>query len=78
MSLSLRIFLSFWLAMLLLAGSFLLLQRYYGGEAVDRAEAVLRAKAEAAAVLWREGGRTALRDWLRSRPDNRRVALPPG
>lgn len=75
MSLSLRIFLSFWLAMLLLAGSFLLLQRYYGGEAVDRAEAVLRVKAEAAAVLWREGGRTALRDWLRSRPDNRRVAL---
>ncbi|MEJ2591507.1 MAG: ATP-binding protein [Candidatus Thiodiazotropha sp.] len=75
MSLSLRIFLSFWLAMLLLTGSFLLLQRYYGGEAVDRTEAVLRAKAEAAAVLWREGGRQALREWLRIKPDNRRVAL---
>jgi two-component system sensor histidine kinase CpxA len=75
MSLLLRIFLSFWLAMLLLAGSFFVLQRFYGGEIVERAEAVLQAKAEAGAVIWREGGELALRRWLNQRPGNRRLAL---
>lgn len=75
MSLLLRIFLSFWLAMLLLAGSFFLLQRYYGGEVVDQAQAVLQAQAEAAAVLWRGGGVTALREWLSREPGRRRLAL---
>ena len=51
MSFTLRIFLSFWLAMLLLAGSFVLLQRFYGGEVVEQSQAILRAKAEAAAVV---------------------------
>jgi signal transduction histidine kinase len=75
MSLTLRIFLSFWLAMLLLAGSFILLQRLYGGEMVEQSQAILRAKAEAAAVLWREGGEQALKRWLRINPDNRRLLL---
>ncbi len=75
MSLLLRIFLSFWLAMLLLAGSFFLLQRFYGGEIVERAEAVLQAKAEAAAEIWREGGEAALRRWLDRGPGNRRLVL---
>jgi two-component system sensor histidine kinase CpxA len=75
MSLLLRIFLSFWLAMLLLAGSFFLLQRYYGGEIVEQAQRVLRAQAEVAAVLWHEGGQVALRRWLNNQPDRRRIVL---
>ncbi|WP_241084876.1 ATP-binding protein [Candidatus Vondammii sp. HM_W22] len=75
MSLSLRIFLSFWLAMILLAGSFYLLQRFYGGELVERTEAVMLAKAEVAAVLWHEGGTRALKRWLRSDRANRRLVL---
>ncbi len=75
MSFTLRIFLSFWLAMLLLAGSFVLLQRFYGGEVVEQSQAILRAKAEAAAVLWHEGGEQALKRWLRINPDNRPLLL---
>ncbi|MEJ2455980.1 MAG: ATP-binding protein [Candidatus Thiodiazotropha sp.] len=75
MSLFLRIFLTFWLAMLLLAGSFFLLQRFYGGEVVEQTEALLKARAEAAAVLWQEGGLTALRGWLFRQPDHRRLGL---
>jgi signal transduction histidine kinase len=75
MSFTLRIFLSFWLAMLLLAGSFVLLQRFYGGEIVEQSQAILRAKAEAAAVLWHEGGEQALKRWLRINPDNRPLLL---
>lgn len=75
MSLLLRIFLSFWLAMLLLAGSFFVLQRFYGGEVVEHAEAVLQAKAEAAALVWSEGGELVLRRWLNKGPGNRRLIL---
>lgn len=75
MSLFLRIFLSFWLALLLLGGSFILLSRFYGGEVVERSEAVLQAKAEAAALLWREGGEKAVRRWLWLQPDNRSLVL---
>jgi len=75
MSLLLRIFLSFWLAMLLLVGSVFLLQRYYGGEIVDQTEAVLQAQAEAAAALWQEGGLTAITQWLVRQHENRRLML---
>jgi len=75
MSLLLRIFLSFWLAMLMLVGSVFLLQRYYGGEIVDQTEAVLQAQAEAAAVLWQEGGLTAITQWLAGQRENRRIML---
>lgn len=75
MSLHLRIFLSFWLAMLLLAGSFFVLQRIYGDELVEKADAVVQAKAEAASVLWQEGGLTAVQKWLEDTRDNRRHAL---
>lgn len=75
MSLLLRIFLSFWLAMLLLAGSFFILNHLNGGEVVEHAEAVLQAKAEAAAVIRREGGELALRRWLNKVPGNRRLVL---
>jgi signal transduction histidine kinase len=75
MSLLLRIFLSFWLAMLLLAASVFMLERFYGGEVVERAEAVLNAQAEAAAVLWHERGLSSLREWLNRQPDRRRLIL---
>lgn len=75
MSLFLRIFLSFWLAMLLLAGSFVLLQRLHGGEIVEQSQAILLAKAEAASVIWAEGGERALKRWLRINPDNSPLLL---
>jgi two-component system sensor histidine kinase CpxA len=74
-SLFLRIFLSFWLAMLLLAGSLVLLQRFYGGEVAEQVEKLLQARAEAAAVLWQEGGSSALRHWLQRQPERHRLAL---
>ncbi|MGD8912327.1 MAG: ATP-binding protein [Candidatus Thiodiazotropha sp.] len=75
MSLLLRIFLSFWLASLLLALSFFMIQRYYGGEVVEQTQAILNAQAETAAVLWRDGGIQALRHWLRRQPDRHRLVL---
>jgi two-component system sensor histidine kinase CpxA len=75
MSLLLRIFLSFWLASLLLALSFFLIQRFYGGEVVEQTQALLNAQAETASVLWREGGIHALRRWLRKQPDRHRLVL---
>jgi signal transduction histidine kinase len=75
MTLLLRIFLSFWLAMLLLAASVFLLERIYGGEVVEQAEAVLKAKADAAAVLWHERGLISLRQWLSREPQRRRLVL---
>ena len=64
MSLFLRIFVSFWLAAILLAGSFFLLGRYSSNEAIERAEAVLEAQAEVVATLWLEGGHRATRRWF--------------
>ncbi|PVV11155.1 MAG: hypothetical protein B6D77_07190 [gamma proteobacterium symbiont of Ctena orbiculata] len=64
MSLFLRIFLSFWLASLLLALSFFLIQRHYGGEVVEQVQAVMQAQAETAAVLWQDGGDKVLQRWL--------------
>jgi two-component system sensor histidine kinase CpxA len=75
MSLLLRIFLSFWLASLLLALSLFLIQRYYGGEVVEQTQRVLQARAETAALLWHEGGIKAVRNWLRRQPDRHRLAL---
>ena len=75
MTLFLRIFLSFWLAMLLLAGAFFLIQGIYGDERLDRAEAVLQAKAGTASVLWQEGGATAVEGWLRDAREQRRLTL---
>ncbi len=75
MSLLVRIFLSFWLAMLLLALSFYMLQRHYGGEAVEEAKKVLEAQAETAALLWQEGGGDTLHDWIRRQPQKHRLML---
>lgn len=75
MSLFLRIFLSFWLAMLLLAGSFLFLQGIFGDERLERADAVLQARAGTASVLWRDGGATAVHSWLQRAPERRRLTL---
>ncbi|MBT2970900.1 MAG: hypothetical protein B6D72_03270 [gamma proteobacterium symbiont of Ctena orbiculata] len=75
MSLFLRIFLSFWLASLLLALSFFLIQRHYGGEVVEQVAAVMQAQAETAAVLWREGGDKALHRWLHRQDGRHRLML---
>ncbi|MES9992827.1 MAG: ATP-binding protein [Candidatus Thiodiazotropha sp.] len=75
MTLFLRIFLSFWLASLLLALSFFLIQRHYGGEVVEQVQAVMQAQAETAAVLWRDGGDKALHGWLRRQPKRHRLVL---
>jgi two-component system sensor histidine kinase CpxA len=75
MSLLLRIFLSFWLASLLLALSLFLMQRYYGGEVVEQTQRILQARAETAALLWQEGGLKAVRHWLHRQPDRHRLAL---
>lgn len=64
MSLFQRIFLSFWLAAILLASSFFLLGRYSGSEAIERTETILKAQAELVASLWLEGGQRATMHWL--------------
>jgi len=64
MSLFLRIFLTFWLAAILLAGSFFLLGRYSGSEAIERTEAILEGQAEVVAALWLDAGRRATRNWF--------------
>jgi two-component system sensor histidine kinase CpxA len=74
-SLLLRIFISFWLASLLLALLLFLMQRYYGGEQVEQTQRILQARAETAALLWQEGGIKAVRHWLRRQPDRHRLAL---
>lgn len=61
--------------MLLLAGSLFVLQRYYGGELIESATAVLQAEAEAAAVLWQQEDTSRLRRWLHRRSDRLRLAL---
>ncbi len=68
MSLFLRIFLSFWLAAILLAASFYLMGRFSGGEAIERNEAILKAQADIVASLWLNNGRRATMHWLSALP----------
>ncbi len=68
MSLFLRIFLSFWLAAILLAASFFLLGRFSGAEAIERQQAVLTAQADILAPLWLNNGKRATMHWLASLP----------
>ena len=68
MNLFLRIFLSFWLAAILLAASFYLMGRFSGGEAIERNEAVLKAQADIVASLWLNNGRRATMLWLTALP----------
>ncbi|MEW8585376.1 MAG: HAMP domain-containing protein, partial [Candidatus Thiodiazotropha sp.] len=75
MSLFLRIFLSFWLASLLLALSFFLIQHHYGGEVVEKVAAVMQAQAETAALLWRDGGDKALHRWLHRQAEKHLLVL---
>lgn len=75
MSLSLRIFLSFWLATILLAASFFLLGRYSGDKAVDSAQVALRAQAEVVASLWLEDGQRSTMHWLFQQASEQRPML---
>lgn len=63
-SLFTKVFLSFWLAALLLGATFFAIERFYGEEAVVDAQRRMDARAATAAALWREGGRTAVMRWL--------------
>lgn len=64
-SLFTRIFLAFWITVLLLFGSVWLLERAFGDWRLDAAERRLAAHAETAALLWNEGNRQLLPKWLR-------------
>ena len=65
MTLFWRIFLSFWLAAVMLAGSFFVLGRLSSSEIIDRQLAALQAQAELVAGLWNnEGGQPAVMHWL--------------
>jgi len=75
MSLFQRIFLSFWLAAILLASSFFLLGRYSGGEAIERTETILTAQAEVVASLWLEGGQRTTMHWLFQQSQQERPLL---
>ena len=64
MSLFLRIFISFWLAAILLASSFFLLGRFSGNKAIESTELALAAQAEVVAALWLRGGQRETMHWL--------------
>ena len=71
-----RIFLSFWLAAVLLAASFFLLGRYSSSETIDKTLTKLKAQAEVVAALWKnEGGRPAVRHWLFQQSEDERPLL---
>lgn len=70
-SLFTKIFLTFWLAAVLLGGAMFGVTRLLGGEVIAEAQRELAAKAATAAALWQEGGATAMVRWLRSQPEGR-------
>ncbi|MDX1335293.1 MAG: HAMP domain-containing protein, partial [Gammaproteobacteria bacterium] len=74
-SLFTKIFLSFWLAALLLVLVFAAIQGIYGGDVVREAEERLRDKADTAATLWDEDRPMLLRRWLRQQPHELRPFL---
>jgi two-component system sensor histidine kinase CpxA len=70
-SLFTKIFLTFWLAAVLLGGAMFGITRLLGGEVIAEAQRALDAKAATAAALWQEGGAVATMRWLRSQPEGR-------
>lgn len=75
MNLFLRIFISFWLATILLASSFFLLGRYSGDKAIEKTEVALEAQAEVVAALWLKGGQRATMHWLFQQSSEQRPVL---
>ena len=75
MSLFVRIFLFFWLTAALLAGSFFLLGRLSGGEAIEREKEILLAQAGIVSTLWQQDGRRATRHWLFQQSSENRPLL---
>ncbi|HKJ75705.1 MAG TPA: hypothetical protein VKA64_00720, partial [Gammaproteobacteria bacterium] len=74
-SLFTKVFLSFWLAAVLLGATIFAANRFYGGEALEAGQRQLQAQATAAAALWQEGGRPAVTRWLKGRPRGHRPLL---
>lgn len=75
MSLFLRIFISFWLATILLVSSFFLLGRYSGSEAIESSEVALQAQAEVVAALWIKDGKRSTMHWLFQQSSQERPLL---
>lgn len=76
MSLFWRIFLSFWLAAALIAGSFFFLGRSSSSAVIDRNLEKLKTQAEIVAELWRnEGGQPAVMAWLARQPREQGIGL---
>jgi len=73
-SLFTKIFLAFWLTVILLGGAFYLASRSLGDKEMAEAESRLSAHADTAANLFREQGLPAVAHWLRSL---RREGMPP-
>lgn len=74
-SLFTKIFLSFWLAAILLGTTLFGVTRLLGGEVIAEAQRELEGKAATAAALWQEGGAMAAARWLRSQPEGSRLLL---
>lgn len=72
-----KIFVAFWLSMILLGGVMYLGERTLGGQEVERAEQWLNAHAETAATLLQNNEEESLKRWLRSirREEGRPVLL---
>jgi len=68
MSLFQRIFLSFFVATILLASSFFMLGRFSGNEAIANAKETLEAQAGVVAMLWLKEGEMATMHWLFEQP----------
>jgi len=75
MSLFQRIFLWFWLAAVLLAGSFFLLGRFYGDQSIEQTRVRLIAQAEVVADIWRQGGQFNTVHWLFQQSSRQRPGL---
>ncbi len=71
-----KIFLSFWLAAVLLGAALFGTARLWGGDAIAEGQRQLAAHAAIAAALWREGGADAVTRWLHEEHEERGMRLP--
>jgi len=71
-----RIFLSFWLGAIILAGGFFLLGRFSSTQIIDRESARLQAQAGVVAALWNsQNGISATSQWLRKQAGEQQALL---
>lgn len=75
MKFTLKLFFTFWITALLLAGAVFLAERFYGGDVLKEVERTLQAQAEALSSLWNSGDRRAVEHWLAKPPPFKRLLL---